>query len=138
MLGGTVTMARVYLDPSAVLLEERGLGSHEPQAVPGATKALRDLADAVDEVVVLSADQVPGLELPEAVHVAHELPSTLGSDTWFVTADPESIRGRSDTARTVLVGPKRAPGPLPLPRVDVEARDLAAAVIEILTRQAMR
>jgi len=131
-------MARVYLDPSAVLLEERGGRSHEPHAAPGATKALRDLAEAVDEVVIVSADQVPGLELPETVHVVHELPSTMGSDTWFVTADPESIRVRSDSPRTVLVGPKRAPGPLPLPRVDVEARDLAAAVIEILTRQAMR
>jgi hypothetical protein len=118
-------MARVYLDPSAVLLEAPGVGSPEPQAVPGASKALKDLAD-------------PALDLPDAVHVAEELPSAMDSDSWFVTADPESIRGRSDSPRTVLVGPKRAPGPLPLPRVDVEARDLSAAVIEILTRQAMR
>ena len=131
-------MARVYLDPSAVLLEAPGVGSHEPQAVPGATKALQDLADSVDEVVVVSAERLPALELPSTVHVAEELPSTMDSDSWFVTADPESIRVRSDSPRTVLVGPKRAPGPLPLPRVDVEARDLSAAVIEILTRQAMR
>ena len=29
-------MARVYLDPSAVLLDEPGPGVHAPQAVPGA------------------------------------------------------------------------------------------------------
>jgi hypothetical protein len=132
-------MARVYLDPSAVLLEEPGLGSREPQhVVPGASKALHDLAEAVDEVVVVAAGRLRVPDLPEAVHVADALPSAMDSDSWFVTADPESIRGRSDSPRTVLVGPKRAPGPLPLPRIDVEARDLPAAVIEILTRQAMR
>ena len=132
-------MARVYLDPSAVLLEEPGVGSHEPQhVVPGASKALRDLADAVDEVVVVGSGRLPQFDMPSTVHLADELPSTMGSDTWFITADPESIRSRSDAARTILVGPKRAPGPLPLPRIDVEARDLSAAVIEILTRQAMR
>jgi len=131
-------MARVYLDPSAVLLEAPGIGSDEPHAVPGATKALRDLAEAVDEVVVIAADRVGALDLPDAVHVADELPAAMDSDSWFVTGDPESIRGRSDSPRTILVGPKRAPGPLPLPRVDVEARDLSAAVIEILTHQAMR
>jgi len=131
-------MARVYLDPSAVLLEEPGGRAHEPQAAPGATKALRDLAESMDEVTVVSAHRVPGLEIPDAVHLADELPASMGSDVWFVTADPESIRSRTDAARTVLVGPKRAPGPVPLPRVDVEARDLSAAVIEILTRQAMR
>ena len=130
-------MARVYLDPSAVLLDEPGPGSHAPQAVPGAKKALRDLTEAVDEVVMVSRAGIPSLDLPEAVHLTAELPSRMDSDSWFVTADPESIRGRSDLARTILVGPKRAPGPLPLPRVDVEARDLSAAVIEILTRQAM-
>ena len=87
---------------------------------------------------MVSRAGIPSLDLPEAIHLTAELPSRMDSDSWFVTADPESIRGRSDLARTILVGPKRAPGPLPLPRVDVEARDLSAAVIEILTRQGCR
>ncbi len=58
--------------------------------------------------------------------------------TWVVTADPAWCeRERPGGVRTILVGPRRPPGRRPTAHCDIEARDLSAAVIEILAREAM-
>lgn len=131
-------MPRVFVDPSVVVLTTPRAASREAQLAPGAVDALRHLTEADCEVVLL--DPPMALEaagFPAEVRVAPDLPRPLGPDAWFVTADPTSRFGRPRGARTILVGPKRPAGPIPLPRYDVEARDLGSAVIEILTHQAM-
>jgi hypothetical protein len=59
------------------------------------------------------------------------------SGSWLVTADPRQCQRRPAGVRTILVGPRRPPGPRPTAHCDVEARDLVAAAIEIITREAM-
>lgn len=137
-------MTRVFVDPSAVTLPvAAGAGSStrvgpDVRVDPGAIHALRNLTEAECEVVLLTDRMPPELDdLAPRVSAASELPRPLGPDAWFLTGDPASPYGRPRGARTILVGPKRAQGPIPLPRFDVEARDLPAAVIEILARQAM-
>ena len=56
---------------------------------------------------------------------------------WHLTASPEACIGRSAGVMTILVGPRRRPERGPARRCDLEARDLAAAALEILTREAM-
>ena len=129
-------MSSVYLDPSTILLATSDVVDGR-RAIPGATDALRNLREVVDDVVVLTSGSLEGIDLPSGVRVAASLPDPVAAGTWFLTADPESEFGRPPGATTMLVGPKRAPRHLPLPRFDVEARDLPAAVIEILTREAM-
>ena len=127
-------MAHIYLDPSTIVLRSPG---REVRAVPGATDALRTLQDGGDEVVVIG-DVDAVVELPDGVGAATSLPADPGSDAWFLTGDPDTLAHLPVGMRTILVGPRRAPGVVPLPRFDVEARDLPAAVMEVLTRQAMR
>lgn len=133
-------MPRVFVDPSVVVLPTTQHPDPEPEQrlAPGAVDALRHLTEADCEVVLLDPPAAADAEpLPPGVSTAPELPRPLGPDAWFVTADPGSRFGRPRGARTILVGPKRPAGPIPLPRYDVEARDLGSAVIEILTRHAM-
>ena len=132
------TVPRVYVDPSAVSLEASRMRSEDPQAAPGAADAIRHLAESDYSVVLLADRPLPELgDLPTGVEVVTTMPAQVTHDVWFVTADPEGPWGRPKGARTILVGPRRAPGRIPLPRFDVEARDLPSAVMEILTRQAM-
>jgi hypothetical protein len=129
-------VGRVYLDPSAILMPAE-LGVPR-QAVPGASDALRMLQEGGDEVTLVGEAELAGaIEVPDGVAVQERLPQMLDADSWFVTADPQTITDNQTAAQTLLVGPRRPPGPVPLPRYDVEARDLPAAVIEILARQAM-
>jgi len=124
----------VYLDPSTLVLP--AVDAADARAIPGAVEALRSLREVVDDVVVLSGDPVP-VELPDGVRVAAAMGRPQRPPTWFVTADPESAPPSSDGVTTLLVGPRRTRGHLPLTRFDVEARDLPAAVLEILAREAM-
>ena len=132
-----VPLARVYVDPTAIVLAsgpENGAG----EASPGAAEAIRHLVDAGLDVVLLAGDTPHGLEhLPPEVQLQPTLPERLEPGTWFLTGEPNGPFGRPRGGRTVLVGPKRPPGRVPLPRFDLEARDLPSAVMEILTRQAM-
>jgi hypothetical protein len=92
---------------------------------PSAEHALAKLRDAGYEVTIVEPPT------DQAVIAG----PTAGS--WLVTSDPRHCERRPAGVRTILVGPRRPPGPRPTARCDVEARDLAAAVIEILTRDAM-
>lgn len=153
---GTDAMTRVYLDPSVVLLETgRGGGAAsrasgpgrapgaaadepEPATQPGVADALNHLADEVHELVLLAEAAPPGLEhLEVEITCQPELPAHPPAGAWLITTDPEACQHVPHGIRTILVGPKRAPSHRPSPRCDMEARDLNAAVIEILASEAM-
>ena len=71
--------------------------------------------------------------------MTHEatLPEHLEGDAWYLTGESNPPFGRPRGGTTVLVGPRRPVGKVPLPRFDLETRDMASAAMEILTREAM-
>ena len=130
-------MTRIYLDPTAIVLSSGGSEGTE-RVAPGTTDAVVNLVEAGFDVVLLGdASAGPWNELPSAVGRADELPEHLDPDAWYLTGEPYPAFGRPRGGTTVLVGPRRPVGKLPLPRFDLQARDLPSAAIEILTRQAM-
>jgi hypothetical protein len=132
-------VTRVYLDPTALTLPSSGADQGAGHVAPGATEAVERLVDAGFEVIVLGpAGAGPLRELAAAVAREATLPDHLDDDTWFLTGDSYPSFGRPRGGTTVLVGPRRPAGKVPLPRFDVETRDMASAAMEILTRQAMR
>ena len=124
-------MTHVYVDASAMSITSVGATSATPAA------PLEHLVEAGMSVVLLGAPDAGVDPLPPGVEVGGTMPDALAADDWFVSGTPYPEAGRPRGGRTVLVGPRHAPGPIPLPRFDVEARDLTAAVMEILTHQAM-
>ncbi len=131
-------MSQVYLDPSALLLPPASPADDADELVaPGAHDAVEHLVDAGFEVVLLGDDAAATAELPTAVRHAPELPEHLDADAWYLTGEPYPSFGRPRGGTTVLVGPRRPQGKVPLPRFDLESRDLTAAAMEILTRDAM-
>jgi hypothetical protein len=122
-LDDTVMNKPIFIERDSLTGGSWGAG----RAAPGADEAIATLRDAGYEVTVLerTADQSSA---PTAL---------VPAGSWLVTSDPKHCDQRPAGVRTILVGPRRPPGPRPTARCDVEARDLAAAVIEILTRDAM-
>jgi len=116
-------MTDIYLDPSAA-------------ASADAAAQLRHLTDTGHRVLVLG-------ELPETlvgasfVSVGATIPSAPPPGSWLITANAERCSDRRPHMQTMLLGPKPAPTPRPLPCCDTEARDLAHAVLEILRHEAM-
>jgi hypothetical protein len=137
----TQPVTRVYLEPGVVLVPEGvggGSGGDHLAAAPEAIEALGYLADGGHELVILGEGDLPILDqLPIAVRTTAQLPDEPGPDAWLITSDPEECGVRRRGLRTILVGPKRASTHRPAARCDLEARDLNAAVIEILAREAM-
>jgi hypothetical protein len=130
----------VYLDPSALVLPGFSNDVPDDHVAPGAGDAVAHLVDAGFDVVMLVGDadqRGPLLELPAKVRRVATMPEHLDADEWFLTGEPFPESGRPRGGTTVLVGPRRPVGKVPLPRFDVETRDLASAAMEILTRQAM-
>src|SRR5262245_33717311 len=116
-------MTDIYIDPIAA-------------ATPDAADQLRHLVETGHRVLVLANGEqtIPAVD---AIERADALPEAPVRGTWLVTADPELCSERRHPMQTMLVGPRPAPSPRPAPRCDAEARDLAAAVLEILGREAM-
>lgn len=131
-------MTRIYLDPSALVLSASDSSEGDDHVAPGASEALAHLVEAGFDVVVLGDEEIDCLrDLPGTVGRSLELPEHLESDAWFLTGEPHPSFGRPRGGTTVLVGPRRPVGKLPLPRFDLETRDIGSAAMEILTRQAM-
>lgn len=131
-------MARIYLDPTALLLPGGTPPSGDQRVAPGVADAVAHLVDAGFDVILLDAASArPIRELPSDVGHATALPDNLSPGTWYLTGEPYPAFGRPRGGTTVLVGPHRPAGRLPLPRFDLETRDMAAAAMEILTRDAM-
>ena len=133
---------RVYLDRDALTVprptDDRHARPVRRRFVTGAAEALRHLAEGRCEIVLLG---MAPTELLASLGVPLGFSETVeasGAETWVVTADPAWCeRARPAGVRSILVGPRRPPGPRPTAHCDIEARDLAAAVIEILTHEAM-
>jgi len=130
-------VTRVYLDPTALVLPTVGSDADDHVA-PGANDAVQHLVEAGFDVIVLGEPAAAPIgELPGEVRHERRLPEHLPHDAWYLTGEPYPSFGRPRGGTTVLVGPRRAAGKVPLPRFDMEARDLPSAAMEILTRQAM-
>ena len=115
-------MAVIYVAPSA-------------SSAPDAVDQLRHLIDTGHEVVLVgdvssSATAELGVAVPT-------VPADAARGSWYITADPATCAERQAGVTTLLVGPRPAPSPRPIPRCDAEARDLGSAVLEILRREAM-
>ena len=131
-------MTRIYLDPTVLLLSSPDPAARaEDVLAPGAADAVTLLVEAGFEVLALGAPAAPSGGLPSSVRFSPELPEHLDPSDWYLTGDPYPEYGRPRGGTTVLVGPHRPEGKLPLPRFDMETRDLAATAMEILTREAM-
>jgi hypothetical protein len=142
-------MARVYLEPSALALAGVSdvpvgvVDGHDALEViaPGALEGVAHLREAGHEAIILaegtgSRQTFEGLVSPP-VSVETRLPDSPPPGTWLVTGDPERCAHRPAGVRTILVGPRRPPTHRPTARCDLEARDVAAAVLEILADEAM-
>jgi hypothetical protein len=116
-------MTDIYLDPLAA-------------ALPDAADQLRHLADTGHRLYVLGP-RPSGLAELASVDEADGLPDAPAAGSWFLTANVELCAERRPPMASMLIGPRPAPSPRPAPRCDADARDLAAAVLEILRREAM-
>ena len=129
-------MTRVYVDAEALAVQGPAHGASEPAVDPAAERALRFLADAGHEVVVVTGQPgaVPAPGIARAATAA-EVPSRPATRAWYLTTEVERCLGVSARVRTVLIG--AAPPPGSIHRCDAVARDLHAAALEILASEAM-
>src|SRR5206468_244229 len=131
---------QVFVEPGVLTMVEpapdrRGPGRRV--VGPGVPDALRLLRD--NHHVLLIADQPPQ-DVPELADLptVDAVPDSIEPGSWYVTSEPTWCEGeRPPGLRSILVGPRRPPTNRPTLRCDVEARDLAAAVMEILVQETM-
>jgi hypothetical protein len=117
-------MTDIYIDPSVA-------------SMPDAADHLTHLVDTGHGLILVGDAPEPVVtSLPDAVR-ASEMPDRVAAGSWYVSADPAMCGERRAGLQTLLVGPRLAPSPRPGLRCDAEARDLAAAVLEILRRDVM-
>lgn len=126
-------MTRIYLEPGTAEIETGGDRGLDPDAV----RALAYLIEAGHEIVLV-AD--PGTEPPAdlrelAGSTVEAPPAQPERPSWFLTTDVSHCVGRSARMRTVLIG--AAPNHGSVMRCDAVARDVQAAVLEILAAEAM-
>lgn len=131
-------MTRIYLDPDAVTIEGGGSSdSSEPTPDAEAVRALGYLVDAGHDIVVVASvgQDVPADLKGVAGEIVTEVPDRQDGTAWYLTRDVEHCRGLSARVRTVLIGAAPASGAIH--RCDTVARDVQAAVMEILAAEAM-
>jgi hypothetical protein len=73
---------------------------------------------------------------PDAADHLRHLVDT-GHQVFLLDGSQSTVATDLGGVRSLLVGPRPAPSPRPTPRCDAEARDLASAVLEILSRDVM-
>jgi hypothetical protein len=126
----------IYVDRAALLDDSHGVQGFSE----GALRSLGVLREAGHRIVIVSDPGGGSAEgdlqgnwrriLPEAV------PIRPAEQAWYMTTDADRCQGRSALLRTVLVG--AAPAPAAIHRCEAVARDVPAAVLEILAAEAMR
>jgi hypothetical protein len=116
-------MTDIYIDPGVA-------------GMPDAVDQLRHLTETGHSVFILG-DLPASMEAVPSIARADELPEVPTAGSWLVTTDPGLCGSRRPPLTSMLLGPRPAPSPRPAPRCDAEARDLAAAVLHILGREAM-
>jgi hypothetical protein len=117
-------MTKIYVDPSAA-------------NTPDAADHLIHLVETGHEVILVGATSPAVVAGLPAAQQCAEVPADVERGSWYITADPAMCAERQVGLRTLLVGPRAAPSNRPGPRCDAEARDLASAVLEILSRDVM-
>jgi hypothetical protein len=129
-------VTRVYLDPGAASIENGG-----PD--PAALRSLGHLVEGGHEVVLVGGEQP---EETSGAQVAGELraltnrtvravPPRPDVPSWYLTDDVGHCHGLTARVRSVLIG--AAPPPGSIHRCDSVARDVQAAVMEILAAEAV-
>ena len=131
-------MTRIYVDPDAVTIEGGGSpdsSEHTPDAE--AVRALGYLIDAGHDIFVVTpaGEQVSADLKGVARETVPEVPESHDAGAWYLTRDVERCIGLSARVRTVLIGAAPASGAIH--RCDAVARDVQAAVMEILAAEAM-
>lgn len=132
-------MTRIYVDSEAAAIEGGGDRSAGGETSPDAeaVRALRYLVEAGHDVIVVAP---AGQELPDdLLEVAREtvsdVPESYDVPAWYLTREVERCVGLSARVRTVLIGATPPSGSIH--RCDTVARDVQAAVMEILAAEAM-
>jgi len=131
-------VTRIYVDPDAVTIEGGGSpDSSEPTPDAEAVRALGYLVDAGHAVVVVTSvgQAMPADLRAVAGETVIEVPESGDTAAWYLTRDVEHCRGLSARVRTVLIGAAPASGAIH--RCDAVARNVQAAVMEILAAEAM-
>ena len=122
-------MTRVFLDPGTAVIENDGAVD------PAALRSLRHLVDAGHELVLVDQPAVSQDLRALAADVVDAVPSLPDERSWYLTDDVEHCREMTARVRTVLIGASPPPGSIH--RCDSVARDLQAAIMEILASEAM-
>jgi hypothetical protein len=123
-------VTRVFLDPGTAVIETGGAVD------PAALRSLRHLVDAGHELVLVDQPSPSSADLRElAADVVEMVPPLPDERSWYLTDDVEHCRQMTARVRTVLIGASPPPGSIH--RCDSVARDLQAAVMEILASEAM-
>jgi hypothetical protein len=134
-------VTRVYVDLEVLSIDR---GTRRPVGAGAvdltAVRSLDHLVDAGHEIVLVADPPIaPGAVagIPDALAEATvaAVPSEPRVAAWYLTSDASRCRGRSARLRTILVGSSQAPGAVH--RCDSLARDVRAAVLEILAAEAM-
>jgi hypothetical protein len=123
-------VTRVFLDPGTAVIENGGAVD------PAALRSLRHLVDAGHELVLVDQPGADGDLRELGASVVAAVPQLPDERAWYLTDDVEHCRELTARIRTVLIGASPPPGSIH--RCDSVARDLQAAVMEILASEAMR
>jgi hypothetical protein len=131
-------VTEVYVDVQAASVES---GAGQPGAGmsvdPEAIRALRYLAESGIRVVLVAPDEslAPAELAAVAGSVIPAPPTRPSAPAWYLTSDLTRCGGASALLRTILIG--AAPPSGSVRRCDGVARDVQAAVMEILAAVAM-
>jgi hypothetical protein len=129
-------VTRVYLDPGVIFVRSGASQVGHATLSPDAAEAVQNLAETGHDVILLTSSPVSLPDSFPSIRQSSRIdPGPAAS--WYLTADPESCGERRAGLRTMLVGPGPATRRATIQRCDVHARDLQAATIEILAREAM-
>ena len=115
-------MTTIYVDGSVAIL-------------PDAPSRLVHLTDAGHAVVLVARAEHRAASLGGWPDRIEAMPGDPPRGSWFLTADPTTCHDRQAGLSTLLIGP-RDDNPRPT-RCDLTARNLSAAVLEILARDVM-
>jgi hypothetical protein len=135
-------VTRVYLDAEVAAVPGPGDSRRVDEA---AVESLRFLVEAGHEVVLVAPPADPGAPGVDAAPadlpgdliraVVDAVPPRPPTSGWYLTTSVERCQGTSARTRTVLIGGQPPSGAIH--RCDTVARDLRAAVLEILASEAM-
>ena len=129
-------MTRVYLDPGVIFVRSGASQIGHATLSPDAAEAVQNLTETGHDVVLLTSSPMAlPAGFPRLQQSSEIAPGPSAS--WYLTADPEACGERRAGLRTMLVGPGPATRRATIQRCDIHARDLQAATIEILAREAM-